>query len=308
MSQAGPTFAVIMPVYNHEAYLAEAIESVVAQRWGHWRLWIVDDGSTDGSPRIAEAFAAADERISVLHQPNAGPAAARNRGVNASRGPWLAFLDSDDVYAPTALEDFAAFIAAHPEAQFCYGYRHRLNEDGSVTELRAEFQDRPTAAGDLFGRMFLSHLCVCYRRELFRRVGGYDGRLRSVEDYDLYLRMSRHTTFWPIGKATGLRRRHGKNISQQSGYTRLVQAAVLKRFLRRGGAETIPAEQVAARLGKIYYAAGREYFRRGCFRQACDALNKAVRYTGSRKAAALRLLARPLGRLGRSDPRRPPRL
>jgi len=292
MSDTEPTFAVIMPVYNHADYVAEAIESVLGQTFGDWRLWIVDDGSTDDSGRVAERYAAGDRRIHVLRQANAGPAAARNRAVAASCGDWLAFLDSDDVYYPTALADFAEFIASHPQVRFIYGYRHRLNSDGSVTELAGEFQDRPTGTAELFSRMYLSHLCVCYRRELFDAVGGYDQRLRSVEDYDLYLRMSLHTRFVPMGKPTGLRRRHASNISRQTGQTRSLQAAVLERFLEHyGGKKLLDGGLVARRMGRIYYAAGRQYFKQRRWGCSAAALRKSLGYALRFKPLALLTVA-----------------
>ncbi len=309
MSEAAPMLAVIMPVYNHAAYIAEAIESVLAQSFGGWALWIIDDGSTDGSGEIAETYAARDGRVHVLHQGNAGPAAARNYGIRSSRSDWLAFIDSDDVYYPTALAHFADFIAANPGADFIYGYRHRLGADGTVTELPGEYQDRPTGAVELFARMYLSHLCVCYRRGLWAKVGGYDERLRSVEDYDLYLRMSVQTQFVPLGKATGLRRRHGANISRQTGRSRSLQAAVLERFVENHGRKgLIPSDLVARRMGGIYWAAGRQYFKQRCFREASEALGKSRRYRKMLKATALGALAKLLKPFGRTDAEQPPKL
>ena len=293
---------VIMPCYNHEAYVAEAIESVRSQTWSNWELWIVDDGSTDGSPEIIRKFAEQDERIHVITQDNAGPAAARNTGIRHSSSQWLAFIDSDDVFYPTALADFAEFITENPEAQFIYGYRHRLNSNGSITELAPEYQDRVTGAFELFGRMFISR--ICYRRSLWEAVGGYDERMRIVEDYDLYLRMSKSASFYPLGKATGLRRRHETNISQQTGHIRSLQAMVLERFLNRhGGKDIIPPELITSRMHKIYYSAGRQYFKERCFGQSSRALEKACGYKFSLKAAVLRGLAALLGFAGKVDDR-----
>lgn len=309
-----PTFSIVMPSYNHAAYVAATIESVITQTFTDWELWIVDDGSTDGSAAIVDEWAAKDERIHALHQANAGPAAARNAGVARCRAQWIAFIDSDDVFYPHALQAYADFIAANPEATFIYGYRHRLNDDGSVTELSGEFQDRITGSAELFGRMYLSHLCVCYRRELLEKVGGYDERLRSVEDYDLYLRMSLHTRFWPIGQATGLRRRHETNLSRQTGYSRTLQAAVLQRFIDSGGRDVLDDALIHRRLGKIYYSAGRQYFKERCYVQAIDALGTALnlpragRGFSTFKAVILLILSHALVFLGCRDERTPPDL
>ena len=303
-----PRFAVIMPVHNHAAYVAEAIASVRAQTVADWELVVVDDGSTDGSDEAAARAAAGDERITLLRQANAGPSAARNAAIARSGAAWLTFLDSDDAWYDGALAAFADAIAARPDAAFHYGFRHRLNADGSVTELPGEFQDRPTGPAELFGRMFLSHLCVCFRRDLIDRAGGYDETLRTCEDYDLYLRMGLVARFWPIGQATGLRRRHGTNISRQTGRSRFLEAEVLGRFAdARGGRAVVGDAIVRPRLARLYYAAGRQYFRAGQFRNAREALAESARYGRSAKAIGLRCLAwllRPAGH----DESEPPRL
>ena len=306
---SSPMFSVIMPVYNHAAYVCEAIRSVVAQTFADWELRIVDDGSTDSSDRIVEEWAGRDRRIHTLHQSNAGPAAARNAGIARATGRWLAFLDSDDVYMPDALANFRDFIADHPQATFVHGYSRRLSSDGSVSERARLHQDRPSGTAELFQRMFLSHPNLCLRRDLLAQTGPYDDRLPILEDYDLFLRMSLHTRFWPMGKVTALRRRHDTNISRQTGFTRRLEGAVLRRFLdRHGGRELLDERAVAGRLGKIYYAAGRQYFRGGYFLDATEALRTALNYKPTPKAALLMVLANILAVFGRRDGRALPEL
>jgi len=307
--QPPPRFTVVMPVHNHAEYLAEAVRSVRAQTVADWELIVVDDGSTDGSGELADRLAAEEPRMRVIHQANAGPAAARNTALAASTGQWLTYLDSDDVWRGDALAAYADHIAAHPEAQFLYGYRHRLNEDGSVTELPGQHQDRPTGTAELFDRMYLSHLCVCYRRELIDRAGPYDPALRNCEDYELYLRLSLHCRFEPIGRVTGLRRRHGRNISRQTGRSRFIEAEVLRRFVeRQGGAAVLDPAAVRRRLSRLYYAAGRQYFRGGYFRRALEAFRAAHRWRRTVKSTALQVLGTFLLPLSRRDPHPLPRL
>jgi len=302
-------FSIIMPVYNHVRYVEAAVQSVLDQTCGDWELVMVDDGSTDGSGQLIDHLARSDRRIRVIHQDNAGPAAARNAALAIARAEWLTYLDSDDLFLPDALAGYRGFIREHPDVEFIHGYRHRLNRDGSVRPLRGQFQDRPTGTRELFGRMYLSHLCVCYRRELIDRAGPYDPRLRGCEDYDLYLRMSLHCRFVPLGKPTGLRRRHGANLSRQSGYSRRLEAAVLRRFVEElGGASMLEPDVVAARLGRLHYAAARQYFRAGCFRQAVEAARESLWWRPGIKARIIAVLSRLLGPLGRTDPRRLPSL
>jgi tetratricopeptide (TPR) repeat protein len=295
-----PFFSIVMPVYNHEAYLNVSIESVLAQTFGDWELLAIDDGSTDNSGRMLDEWAAKDRRIVVIHQPNGGEPVARNRALAAARGEWLAFLDSDDLWYPQTLQNYADYIAAHPEATFIHGYRHRLGRDGAVEKPPGEFQDRETGAAELFGRMYLSCLCVCFRRKLAALVGGYDPALRTSTDYDFYLRLSRHTRFQPLGKATGLRRRHETNISSCTGRTRMVEAGVLERFVNEfGGRGILPPDLIARRLSRVYFTAGRAYLREGQYQQAVEALQRAARYRPGLRIAGLMFAARMWRRMKR---------
>jgi len=303
-SDTTPAFSVIMPVYNHADYLAEAVGSVTAQTVQDWELIAVDDGSTDDSGKLLDELAAGDDRITVIHQTNAGPAAARNVALARARGQWLTYLDSDDVWFPDALANYAAYIAKHPDATFLYGFRHRLNENGSITELPGEYQDGPTGLAELFERMYLSHLCVCYRRELLDLAGPYDPALVGCEDYELYLRIGLHCRFEPLGLATGLRRRHAGCLSRQTGYSRRAETEVLRRFVeQRGGKELLDADRIARRLGRLYYTAGRLYLKERCYRDAIAAIRTAHRYRRTVKSTAIGLLARCLLPFGRRDER-----
>ncbi len=103
-----PSVSIIVPVYNVESYLRACVESVLMQTMPDWELFLVDDGSTDGSGDVIREYENADERIHALAQANAGAAAARNRGMERAAGEYLAFLDSDDRYEPTFLETLLA--------------------------------------------------------------------------------------------------------------------------------------------------------------------------------------------------------
>ena len=311
-----PTFSVIVPVYNHAAYVADAIRSILTQTRSDWQCIIVDDGSTDGSAEIIDEFverhgqtADGRQQLVAIHQANAGPAAARNAAIELAAGQWLTYLDSDDVWFPQTLERYGAYVEAHPQAEFVYGYRHRLNPDGSTTELPGEHQHRRTGTAELLARMFLSHLCVCYRRELLDKAGRYDAALRSCEDYELYLRLSLHCRFEPLGAATGLRRRHETNISRQTGASRMLEAEVLRRFVeRQGGRRVLDDGAIRRRLGRLYYAAARQYFKARRFRECLIAGRYAAGHRGSFKLHAVRCLARLLLPLGARSQEEIPKL
>lgn len=124
----------IIPVYNAETHLAEALASVRAQTFGDWECVCVDDGSADSSPEILARFAS-DSRFRIIRQDNAGPGASRNRALESIRSPWFFFMDSDDLLHPRALERLVAVAEEHgaeiAEASFT-GSKDELSAEGEV--------------------------------------------------------------------------------------------------------------------------------------------------------------------------------
>src|SRR6187399_1542665 len=108
-----------MPVYNAERFLDAALQSVLRQTWSTLELLVVDDGSTDDSPRILKRAAARDGRLRVVRQPNGGIASALNLGLEAARGELVARMDADDVMVPSRLEVQSAFMLQNPSVGFC---------------------------------------------------------------------------------------------------------------------------------------------------------------------------------------------
>jgi len=111
-----PKVSVIMPVYNTETYVAQAIESILAQTFTDFEFIIVDDGSTDRTPAILDAFSRSDNRVRIIHNPvNRGPAACRNIGLNNSSGEYIALMDADDISKPERLAKQSAYLHNHPD-------------------------------------------------------------------------------------------------------------------------------------------------------------------------------------------------
>ena len=124
--------SVITPCYNGERFLADTIESVLAQTHAGWELLIIDDGSSDRTPDIARQYAARDARVRFIAQENAGAASARNAGLRLARGRYIALLDADDVWEPCFLERQLAFMGEKRAACVCCAYRH-IDEAGQPT-------------------------------------------------------------------------------------------------------------------------------------------------------------------------------
>ena len=111
-----PLVSVIMPAYNAEKYIDEAIDSVISQTFANWELIIVNDGSTDDTQKIVEAYVSSDTRIKLINQENKRLGAARNEGIKNANGEWVAFLDADDLWINTKLEKQLAAAAEQPDA------------------------------------------------------------------------------------------------------------------------------------------------------------------------------------------------
>ena len=184
-----PSVSVIIPTHNRRDWVREAIASVAAQTCRDFELIVVDDGSADGTGTLVDEFSPVCPRLRYVHQANQGVSAARNTGVALSSGPYLAFLDSDDVWQPSKLARQLAFFAAHPWASICQTEEIWLRRG---VRVNPHAKHRKTG-GDMFARSLerclVSPSAVMLRRALFDRVGGFDPQLPACEDYDLWLRI-----------------------------------------------------------------------------------------------------------------------
>lgn len=222
------TVSVVIPTYNRRAVVREAVRSACAQEGVPCEIIVVDDGSTDGSAAaLQHEFGT---RIRVLCTANHGVAAARNRGVAASTGELVAFLDSDDLWLPEKLAAQEAFFAAHPDAQICQTDEIWVRNGVRVNPCA---QHRKPS-GDIFEpslRLCLvSPSAVMLRRSLFERVGGFDTSLPACEDYDLWLRILRNTPVWLIDRPLVIKRGgHADQLSRRFwGMDRFRVAALLR--------------------------------------------------------------------------------
>ena len=182
-----PEVSVIIPTYNRRAMLLEAIDSVLAQSAHVFELIVIDDGSTDGTARASRR--ASPKTIRFDRIDHRGPAAARNRGVAIARAPLVAFLDSDDLWAPNKLERQLAFMRTNPGCA--------ISQTGEIW-IRNGRRVNPgmrhrKRAGDIFidslHTCLVSISAVMIRTELFRSTGGFDESMDAAEDYDLWLRI-----------------------------------------------------------------------------------------------------------------------
>ena len=229
--------SVVIPTFNRSTLVREAVASVCAQTGVDTEIILVDDGSTDGT--AATIRAAFGTRVQIVETPNRGVSTARNTGVAASRGPWLAFLDSDDLWLPQKLAAQVAFIRARPTAQICQTEEIWIRNGVRVNPCA--HHRKPT--GDIFTASLqlclVSPSAVLLRRSLFDRVGGFDPSLPACEDYDLWLRIARIEPVWLLDEPRVVKRGgHADQLSRRFWGMDRFRVAALTRLLAEGGLTT----------------------------------------------------------------------
>ena len=189
--------SVIIPAYNRQDTIVAAVESALGQTHPDKEVIVVDDGSTDGTVKALENYG---DRIRVVCQANAGPSAARNRGVMESNGEIVAFLDSDDEWMPEKIaRQVSVMERGGPSMCCCVCNAVVRGVDGNTTGETFTFAGIRPAFDEgvwtnpqevLATRFLLFNQVVAVRREAFDRVGGFNENLRLLEDYELSLRLS----------------------------------------------------------------------------------------------------------------------
>ena len=184
-----PTISVILPVYNAEAYVREAVESILAQTFTDFECIIINDGSTDGSGAILRELAARDTRIVLVERPNGGLISALNDGLEMARADLIARMDADDVAMPERFALQHARMVQEPELAVLGSFFNIIDKDGSIIRLYDDLPVTPTEARSAVGGFLVAHPAVMMRRNAVLKAGGYRKAFSHAEDYDLWLRM-----------------------------------------------------------------------------------------------------------------------
>lgn len=186
-----PRVSIIIPTYNYQQFVEQAIISVIKQTYRDFEIIVIDDGSTDQTRARLQPYVDRGE-ILYYFQNNMGLPGARNTGIKQSHGTLIAFLDADDLWTPDKLSLQVALFDQHPEVGFVFGNTRKFF-DSSATRATA-FEDIPPANGwvasQLLERSFLPMPTVMIRREAFDTVGVFNENLDSCEDLDMWLRLS----------------------------------------------------------------------------------------------------------------------
>ena len=226
--------SVIIPTFNRRALVLESVASACAQTGVECEIVVVDDGSTDGTASALRAQFGS--RVQLVETPNHGVSAARNTGVAASHGDWLAFLDSDDLWMPHKLAAQLDFLRTRPDAHICQ--TEEIWVRNGVRVNPCAHHRKPS--GDIFTASLrlclVSPSAVVLRRSLFEHTGGFDTSLPACEDYDLWLRIARTEPVWLVDRPLVIKRGgHADQLSRRFWGMDRFRVAALARLLAAGG-------------------------------------------------------------------------
>jgi len=183
-----PIVSIIIPVYNDEKHVADAIESALNQTMKEVEVIVVDDGSTDGTPGVLKRY---EGRIKIIRQENKGPGAARNAGIKASRGRYICFLDADDTFMPEKVEAQATFLESRKEVGLCFSRFVRILERAGDRKVRRISVPEDNDWAQAIVENMLLHLdAMLFRKEWLEKVGMFDERLLTNQDRDLLCRLA----------------------------------------------------------------------------------------------------------------------
>jgi GT2 family glycosyltransferase len=209
---AAALVSVIIPCFNHAEFLGDAIESVLAQTHPNFEIVLVDDGSTDNTADVAKRY----PTVSYTRQQNSGRSAARNTGLRDSHGEFVAFLDADDRFLSHALQTGLDCLAEHPECAFVSGHCRVIDTTGSVLDApRQRCIEHDHYVELLRGGTYIwCPASVLYRRRVFEFAHGFDPAMVPVEDYDLYLRITKNFPVHCHERVIAEYRQHSSNTSR----------------------------------------------------------------------------------------------
>lgn len=232
--------SVVIPVFNGERYLGQAIESALGQSQSPHQVIVVDDGSTDSSRDIAKSFG---DAIIFLPQINKGPGAARNHGIEKSSGEWIAFLDADDYWQSEKLAWQSAVVLDNPDVGLVYSGWTTLSDNGMSENISAKPPE--WVKKRLITQCPIVPSTVLVRRSLMLQ-NSWSTKLGSSEDWWLFYRISRNTKFASVEKPTTVYRIHNKSLTHRDWRSVLKYAQMVSAWIQNDftGIERISLKRV----------------------------------------------------------------
>ena len=218
--------SIVIPCYNQARFLAEAIESALAQTYPNIEIVVVDDGSTDNTAAVTTRY----ERVHYIHQRNQGLPAARNTGLRHSLGRMLVFLDADDRLLPGAVSEGVRHLLEHEDSALASGEHRYIKDDGTILQEWKRVMPGSNHFEALLRGNYIGMIAaVIFRRSAIESVGAFDTSLNACEDYDLYLRIAAQFPISAHDRVVAEYRRHDGAMSNDPARMLHAAVTVLKR-------------------------------------------------------------------------------
>lgn len=279
-----PLVSVVIPTFNSAEFIRETLVSVLDQDYRPLEVVLVDDGSSDDTVAIARECGA---EVRVVRQENSGAAVARNRGVEEAKGDLVCFLDSDDLWLPGKISAQVRYLQEHPETGAVYHdwiVWHGETDAKRTAILNAERRTStpridPPVSGWIYTKLLMDSVIqtstIMVRREILREVGPFDVQFRSGQDYDLWLRLSRHCRIDKLDFPFSLYRILATSLSHSRKY-RIAEETIFRSAVQRWGlagpdGQALPRADLKRRICQFASSRGYAAWRNGdygiCWRQ-----------------------------------------
>lgn len=230
MNEKPPLFSVIIPVYNEEKYIREALDSILAQTDPDWEALVINDGSTDSTPEIVAEYASKDARIRVFNKPNGGQSSAINLGVKQARGAWLCWLSGDDYFDSCKLGLHRQWIEKYPAVEFFFTGFWLILPNGKRIEYSLDWLELERPAYHLLQLLhsnWIMGISVCVQRDAWIRTGEFNAVYRYAHDLDMWVRLMLGTRHQYIPERTCTMRYHPEQETARFALETLFDAAAI---------------------------------------------------------------------------------
>ena len=226
-----PLISIVVPAYNTAPWIGEAVQSALGQSISGIEVIVIDDGSSDDTYAVVSSIR--DPRLRVVRQENAGLCAARNAGIRLSSGPYVGFLDSDDVWMPHKLREHVSVLDSRPDVDLTFSWSAIVAEDGTPAGHVVKARAGATTLEDILTLDPINNgSCVVLRREALDRAGPFDTGLRACTDHDMWLRIARlrPANAWCIPQPLTCYRRRSGQITKSWRLARTETTKVMQKL------------------------------------------------------------------------------
>ncbi|OQY97646.1 MAG: hypothetical protein B6D35_14535 [Candidatus Brocadia sp. UTAMX2] len=280
MNDKNSLVSVIVPTYNSARFLPESVGSILAQTYHPYEIIVVDDGSTDNTKEVLQPFM---QRIKCIHlEQNKGSPTARNIGIQAARGAYIAFIDGDDLWFPEKLQTDIGHFSQHPDISMVYSKHLNIDEKGVVSDDAVK---KRLPSGKIFIQLFSEQnfiltSSVVVRKEVFEATGLFDEQLFNCQDWDMWLRIAFSFQVAGINKPLVKYRHNPGSLSKNRENVLKYQKQVIDKTYTAFKDTTcgISEKLYQKRLASHHAKAGRYYARTGKKRLAHENFRLSLKH------------------------------